>query len=180
MLSSFNKNILTGILVLLLLNTYVFESEILNVLIGIAVFGIFIYSNRKVLKTLSLLEIIGMIVFIVAVISLLVAFFYFIAGPLINRITVGWLNLLVAIFIVIVILIPALGIIYKGMRVITKNKFPVMKTEIDDEDRKNYPKDKQIQQLASEGRTVEAVRLAREKYGYSLLKATDYIQYLKK
>src|SRR5690625_2449135 len=125
MLSRFNKNILTGILVLLLLNTYVFESEILNVLIGIAVFWIFIYSNRKVLKTLSLLEIIGMIVFIVAVISLLVAFFYFIAGPLINRITVGWLNLLVEIFIVIVIIIPSLGIIYKVMLVFMNNKFLV-------------------------------------------------------
>src|SRR5699024_12194630 len=130
MLSRFNKNILTGILVLLLLNTYVFESEILNVLIGIAVFGIFIYSNRKVLKTLSLLEIIGMIVFIVAGISLLVAFFYFIAGPLINRITVGWLNLLVAIFVVIVILVPALGIIYIGMGVVTESRLPDMNTEI--------------------------------------------------
>src|SRR5690625_2811845 len=97
MLSRFNKNILTGILVLLLLNTYVFESEPLNVLIGIAVLGIFIYSNRKVLKTLSLLEIIGMVVFIAAVIGLLVGFFFFIASPLIDRITVGWLNLLVAI-----------------------------------------------------------------------------------
>src|SRR5690625_3897130 len=89
MLSRFNKNILTGILVLLLLNTYVFESEPLNVLIGIAVLGIFIYSNRKVLKTLSLLEIIGMVVFIAAVIGLLVGFFFFIASPLIDRITVG-------------------------------------------------------------------------------------------
>jgi len=180
MLSRFNKNILTGILVLLLLNTYVFESEPLNVLIGIAVLGIFIYSNRKVLKTLSLLEIIGMVVFIAAVIGLLVGFFFFIASPLIDRITVGWLNLLVAIFIVIVILIPTLGILYKGMRVITKNKFPVMKTEIDEEDRKNYPKDEQIQQLANEDKIVEAVKLAREKYGYSLLKAHDYVQHLKK
>src|SRR5690625_5000916 len=127
---------------------------------------IFRYSNRKVLIIFSLLEFICMVVFIAAVICLLVGFFFFISSPLIDRITVGWLNLLVAIFIVIVILIPTLGILYKGMRVITKNKFPVMKTEIDDEDRKNYPKDKQIQQLASEGRKVEAVRLAREKYGY--------------
>lgn len=180
MLSQVNKNLLYGLLVLVLLNTYVFKNEVINSLIGIIALGIIIYSNRKALKTLSFLEIIGVLAFIAAVIALLTVFFYFIANPLIQLITVRWLNFVVKVVLVIGVFIPALGLLYKGMRMITNDKFPVMDMQSNKEDDQNYPNDDEIKQLINQGKTVEATKRARERYGYSLLKAHDYIQQFKK
>lgn len=182
MLSRTNKNILTGILVLILLNTYVFEIEILNVFIAIAVIAILIYSNRKVLKTLSVIEIISVLVFVATVIALLVGFFYFVGRPLIDFVTISWLNFIIKILLIIVVFLPALGLIYKGMRVITKNKFPVMETDLNKNKIENNSKtrhDEDIKQLINQGKTAGAIKLVRKRYGYSLLEARDYIEQYK-
>lgn len=180
-LSNINKNLLTALLIMLLLNRYVLKMATIDIVIGIVAFAILIYANRHVLKTLSFLEITGVLVFVAAVIALLVGFFHLVASPLDQLLTVGWINYLVKVAVVIAVLIPALGLLYKGMRLITKGKFPVMDIEPAQEKGAptQYPINSQVQQLVDEDQIVKAVKLARELYGYSLLEAKKYVDRLK-
>ncbi len=68
-------------------------------------------------------------------------------------------------------------IIQKGLLKITNGKLPNTDIEMETEGIE-YPIDEEIKQLVDEEKIVQAVKLTRELYGYSLLEAKRYVDSL--
>ena len=170
-------NIAVVLLMLGMFMSYLTSSDLLSFIIVIIALGFVGFAYRKIWKQLSVWQILGIILLFVAVVALFSSFFYFVARPLVNLITIGWLNYLAAIGIVIIVLIPAVTILLKGIEKITNGKFPDL--NIDSETSViDYPKNEAVQQLVNDGKVIEAVKLSRELYGYSLIEAKRYVDSL--
>lgn len=174
---NWNNKLITAILILLLLNVFVVKNDFMSIVVMAILAGAGIYWNRKELKRLSWGERIGIAGMFIVVIFALACFFLFIASPLMNLITIGWLRFMMILIIIIAGVSFGIIIIQQGIEKITKGKY-----SFDERVEKSTPNDMpvnvDIQQLVDEGKTVEAVKVARETYGYSLLEAKQYIDTL--
>src|SRR5690625_951323 len=133
--------------------------------------GVGVYWNRKEFKKFSLLELAGIAGLFIVVIGALACFFVFVASPLVNLITVRWLRFITVVLIIIGGLTMGLAIIQQGMKKLTKGRYPFS----EDVEQMEMPENEVIQQLIDEGKVVQAIKVARETYGYSLLEAKKYI-----
>lgn len=172
------SQLLTLLLILMLLNTYIIKVEIIDALLVIIVIGSIVYFNRQTLKELSIWQNIGILLLFIGIITLLVGFFYFVASPVVQMISIGWIRYIVQIVMVIGTLIPTIVLLYKGMSKITNGKFPNTNIEVDQEP-KEYPVNEEIKQLIQNGETIKAVKVARELYDYSLVEAKRYVDEFK-
>lgn len=178
MFHNVNTKLITVLMIIILLNTYVVKIEIVNVIVMFIGLGVLAYSNRKILKELSIWQNLGILILFAGTVALLAGFFYFVASPIVDLISIGWIRYIVMVAIIIGTLIPAIGLLYKGMSRITNGKFPVMDTELETEDIE-YPTNEEVQQLVNSEKVVEAVKLSRKLYGYSLLEAKRYVDSLR-
>lgn len=166
-----------ALLLLLILNTYVFELVFIDLIIFLVAFIALIYINKDKIQELNTWQIIAVLLLFVVTISLLVAFFYFIASPIANRITINWLRFIVQIGFTLIAIIPGFILLFQGVSKITKGKFPDRSSEKIEES-KDFPQNEEIKQLVKEDQAIKAIKKAREIYGYSLIEAKKYIDYL--
>lgn len=178
MIDNINTKWIMVLLIGLLVNTYILKIEILDIILIIMLLGIIVYSNRHILKKLSIWQNLGILLLLLGTIVLMAGFLYYIANPVVNLISTQWIRNIAIVAIILGILVPAIGLLYKGMSKITKGKFPVTDIELVAENI-DYPINEAIQQLVNEGKIVEAVKKARELYGYSLLEAKHYVDNIK-
>lgn len=168
---------LTVILTMGMLIAYLLDSEILEGIVVVATIGMIGFLYRDVLRQLSIWRILAIILFLVGIVSIAACFFMFIASPIVDLISIGWLNSIVTYAVIIIGLILTLIMIQKGLLKITNGKFPNTDIEMETEDIE-YPINEEIKQLVDDEKVVQAVRLARESYGYSLLEAKRYVDSL--
>lgn len=165
---------LTVILTMGMLMAYLIDSEILEGIVVVATIGMIGFLYRDVWIELSIWRILALMLFFVGIVSIVACFFLFIASPIVDLISIGWLNSIVTYTIIIVGLILALIIFQKGLLKITNGKFPNTDLEMETEEIE-YPINEEIKQLVDEEKVVQAVKLARQLYGYSLLEAKRYV-----
>lgn len=177
MFHKYYGKIITVLLISMLLNTYIFKIEVFNVILGLFVFGIAIYANRFIFKKLTMKQNMMMLLLLIGTITLLVGFFYFIAGPIVQLIPFSWLQSVMKIILTIGAFIPAMVLLFKGMSIISDGKFPNVDIESETQ-LKEYPKNEEIEQLIHNGESIKAVKRVREIYGYSLLEAKRYVDHL--
>src|SRR5690625_1602266 len=133
--------------------------------------GVGVYWNRKEFKKFSLLELAGIAGLFIVVIGALACFFVFVASPLVNLITVRLLRFITVVLIIVGGLTIGLAIIQQGSKKIMNGRYPSRGMGEQMEVAENI----EIQQLIDEGKVVQAVKVARKTYGYSLLEAKEYI-----
>ena len=173
-----NGKLMTILIILLLLNTYLVKLEVVDVILVMIGLGSIVYFNRKILKELSIWQNLGILTLFVGTVALLASILYFVARPVVHLISVDWVRYIVQIGIIIVTLFPAIVLLYKGMSKITDGKFPNTEIELAPE-AEEYPVNEEVQQLVRDGEVIKAVKLSRELYGYSLLEAKRYVDSLK-
>lgn len=156
----------------------IFNVDLLNLMLFIGIIGWVGFSLRESWKQLKFQQILGVVIYLAILVSLTVCFFYFIGNPIVNLISIGWLKTVVTFIIIICAIIPLSIIFQKGALKITNGKFPVMDTELGMADIE-YPFNEEVQQLVRDEKVIKAVKLSRELYGYSLLKAKRYVNSLR-
>lgn len=173
-----SSKLIALLVVLMLLNTFVMKIEVVDMMLVIIGLGLVIYLNKEILKKLSIWQNIGILVLFIVTVALLVCFFYFVASPVVHMISIGWIRYVVQIILIIGALIPAIGLLFKGMSKLTHGKFPITDSELEKDSREHVPNER-VEQLVRNGQVVKAVKLSRELYGYSLVEAKRYVDSLR-
>lgn len=168
---------LTVIITIGMLMAYLLDSAILEGIVGVATIGMIGFLYRNALRQLSIWRILTAILFLVGIVTIAACFFMFIASPIVDLISIGWLKTIVTYAVVMIGLFLTLIIIQKGLFKITDGKIPNTDIEMETEDRE-YPINEEIKQLVEDEKVVQAVKLTRELYGYSLLEAKRYVDRL--
>ena len=168
---------LTVIITIGMLMAYLLDSAILEGIVGVATIGMIGFLYRNALRQLSIWRILTAILFLVGIVTIAACFFMFIASPIVDLISIGWLETIVTYAVVMIGLFLTLIIIQKGLFKITDGKIPNTDIEMETEDRE-YPINEEIKQLVEDEKVVQAVKLTRELYGYSLLEAKRYVDRL--
>lgn len=167
---------MTVILTIGMLIAYLLDSRVLEGIVGMITFGMIAFLYKDVWKQLSIWRILGVIFFFFGIVSIVAFIFYYIANPIIKLISIGWLNTIVTYAVIIATLILALIILYKGLLKITGGKFSI-ETENEAENIV-YPINEEVKQLIDDGKEIQAIKLTRKLYGYSLLEAKKYVNSL--
>lgn len=152
---------LTVILTMGMLIAYLLDSRILEGIVGVTTIGMIGFLYRDVWKQFSIWRILAGILFFVGIVSIVACIFLFIANPIVNLISIGWLNRIVTYTVIMVVLILAVMIIQKGLLKITNGKLLHTDIEMETEDIE-YPINEEIKQLVDDEKVVQAVRIARE------------------
>jgi|GEM_PF-5496118 len=168
---NWNNKLITAIIMLLLINTFVVKNDFMSIVAMVLMAGAGLYWNRQELKKFKRGELAGIACLFIVVIVALACLFLFVANPVVNLITVGPLRFIAIILIIIAGLALGLYTIQLGMKQITKGRYPFS----EDVEQMEMPENEVIQQLIDEGKVVQAIKVARETYGYSLLEAKKYI-----
>lgn len=184
-----NKKVNYKLIVIVIIGLFLLQtSEMFQIVIPVVIVGYIVYANRKVWKQLSVWQLLGMILFFGALITVVAGLLYYVASPLVNLITINWISYIAKIILVIVVLIPTSIIFHKGMLKISGGKFPDLNIEEVDDlelkqiitelDQSKNPINSRLRQLVKNGEEVKAVKEAREYFSYSLLKAKKYVDRL--